>query len=183
MPFTFNRVKALPDLIIIQPKVFKDERGFFLETYKETDFIKNGIYEKFTQDNHSKSVKGVLRGLHYQIKPYSQGKLVRVIHGKVWDVAVDIRKNSPTFLKWFGIELSEENKTMLYIPKGYAHGFITLSDDSHFLYKCTSEYNKQYDKGIRYDDSRINISWPKLDYIISEKDRHLPYSINAELPV
>jgi dTDP-4-dehydrorhamnose 3,5-epimerase len=181
MPFMFNRVQKLPELVIIQPKVFIDERGLFMETYKESDFVKNGISDKFKQDNHSKSIKGVLRGLHYQSDPYPQGKLVRVIYGKIWDVAVDIRKTSPTFLQWSGIELSGENKKMFYIPKGFAHGFITLSDQVHLLYKCTSEYNKDYDKGIRFDDPDINIRWPQLDYIISKRDKQLPYLKDTDL--
>ena len=180
MPFTFKKCE-IQDLVIIEPKVFKDERGFFLESFKKSDFVNNGINEEFCQDNHSLSSKGVLRGLHYQLNPKSQGKLVRVIKGAVWDVAVDIRKNSPSFMKWYGIELSEKNSTMLYIPPGFAHGFITLEDNTHFLYKCTNEFSKEHECGIIWNDKDIAINWPLKDVIVSDKDKILPNLIKARI--
>lgn len=174
MPFTFKRVENIPDLIIIEPRVFPDDRGFFMETYKKSDFHKNGIDVEFVQDNHSKSTKGTIRALHYQINPKAQGKLVRVLSGKVWDVAVDIRKSSPTFLKWYGVELSDENSKMFYIPPGFAHGFITISETAHFYYKCTNEYSKEHEKGIRWNDPEINIDWNIDNCIMSDRDKNLP---------
>ena len=151
------------------PRVFPDERGFFIETYKESEFFSAGITERFVQDNHSRSTKGVIRALHYQVGDHAQGKLVRVTRGSVWDVGVDIRKNSPTYKKWFGIELSEENRTMFYLPPGFAHGFVTLSDVAEFQYKCTSEFNKESEGGIIWNDPELGIEWPTLDVIISER--------------
>lgn len=165
-------------LVVIKPKIFGDERGFFLETYNKEEFNKIGLDMEFIQDNHSKSKIGVLRGLHFQLR-YPQGKLVRVTRGKVWDVAVDLRKDSTTYKKWFGVELSADNKKMFYIPEGFAHGFLTLEDDTEFQYKCTNLYYPEFDSGIRYDDTEIKIEWPKLDeYILSEKDKQLKYLID-----
>lgn len=180
MPFQFSRLE-IPELILIEPKVFPDSRGFFMETYKESEFIKAGILEKFIQDNHSLSKKGVIRGLHYQLQPKPQGKLVRVIKGKIWDVAVDIRKNSPTFKKWIGVELSEENHQMFYIPAGFAHGFIALSDEVHLMYKCTEEWDGKLDKGIRWNDPEIGVQWPVKSPIVSDKDKILPLLKDAEI--
>ncbi len=178
MPFEFIKTE-IPDVILIKPKVFQDERGFFLETYKKSDFEKAGIKAEFVQDNHSKSVKGVLRGLHFQKKPFAQGKLVRCIRGKIFDVAVDIRKGSPTFGKWVGYELSEENKHILWIPEGFAHGFLTLSDEAEVIYKVSGgEYSPEHDAGIIWNDPDIDIKWPldQVDEIIlSEKDKKLPF--------
>ena len=164
-------------LYILEPTVFGDERGFFLETYNKKEFEEIGIFDEFVQDNHSKSKKGVLRGLHFQTR-HSQGKLVRVIKGSVYDVAVDIRKGSSTFGKWYGIELSAENKKMFFIPKGFAHGFLTLEDDTEFQYKCTDFYAPQYDSGIMWNDKDININWnfekyglKEEDIVLSEKDK------------
>jgi len=175
MPFIFEKT-FIDDLIIIAPKVFSDNRGFFYENFKQSDFEKAGIKEKFVQDNHSLSAKGTIRGLHFQKKPFSQGKLVRCTRGRVWDVAVDLRKDSPFFGKYFSIELSEANKQMLYVPPGFAHGFLALSDNAEFLYKCTEEYSPEADGGIRWDDPEIGIKWPidKTEVIISEKDALLP---------
>ncbi len=173
MPFTFQQLE-IPDLVLIRPKVFPDSRGFFLESYKYSDFAANGIAEIFSQDNHSLSQKNVVRGLHYQLSPHAQGKLVRVIKGKVWDVAVDIRKDSPYYLEWQGVELSDENHHMLYVPPGFAHGFATLSEEAHLLYKCTSEYNFESERGIRYDDSKISIDWKVEMALLSHKDLELP---------
>lgn len=173
---------AIPDVILIKPKVFGDERGFFLESYKKSLFHAHGITEEFIQDNHSKSAKGVLRGLHYQLDPNAQGKLVRCVSGSVFDVAVDIRKGSPTFGKWVGYELSEENKQMLWIPAGFAHGFVTLEDNTEFLYKTTGEYAPECDRGIRFDDPEIGIVWPKLDsLLLSDKDQKQPCLQDAEI--
>ncbi|PKL18908.1 MAG: dTDP-4-dehydrorhamnose 3,5-epimerase [Spirochaetae bacterium HGW-Spirochaetae-5] len=180
MPFTFKQLD-IPGLVLVTPKAFSDSRGFFLETYKKSDFKNSGIDTEFMQDNHSLSSKGVLRGLHYQKEPYSQAKLVRVIKGSVYDVAVDIRKSSPTFKQWIAVELSDENNNMLYIPEGFAHGFTALADDVHLVYKCSSEYSHQYDAGIRWDDPEINIQWPFKNPSISDKDLVLPYLKDAEV--
>ena len=174
MPFTFERT-VIDDLIIVKPRIFPDGRGFFMETYKESDFISNGISRPFIQDNHSMSSSGVLRGLHFQKGIHAQGKLVRVIAGKVWDVAVDLRPDSIMFKKWFGIELTPQNGTMLYIPPGFAHGFVTLEDNTEFFYKCTAEYNAENDGGIRWDDPEIAIDWPLSDVSVSQKDEKLPF--------
>lgn len=164
-------------LIIIKTKVFGDERGFFMETYNQKSFDELGIKMNFVQDNHSKSKKGVLRGLHFQTKNI-QGKLIRVLKGRVFDVAVDLRKNSKTFGQWYGVELSAENKLMFYIPEGFAHGFLSLEDDTEFLYKCTNFYSPEYDSGIFWKDSNLDIDWKletyglkEEDLIISEKDQ------------
>lgn len=174
---------AISDVILIKPNVFGDERGFFMETYKKSLFEKNGISDDFIQDNHSKSVKGVLRGLHYQLNPSAQAKLVRCIAGHIFDVAVDIRQDSLTFGKWVGYELSDENKCMLYIPQGFAHGFLTLSDSAELLYKTNSEYDAKCDRGILYSDPELNIDWPILsdmELILSEKDKNQPVLKNID---
>ena len=165
-------------LIIIKPKVFRDERGFFLEVWNEKDFSEIGLDIKFVQDNHSRSFRGVLRGLHFQY-PYPQGKLVRVVRGKIFDVAVDLRKNSKTFGKWFGIYLSDEDLKMFYIPSGFAHGFLVLSDVADVLYKTTEFYYQEYDRGIIWNDDTINVTWPIEESgvshpIVSKKDANLP---------
>ncbi len=174
MPFEFKRLK-IEEVILVIPKVFNDERGFFLEGYKKSEFEKNGINVEFNQDNHSKSTKGVLRGLHYQLPPKGQAKLVRCIRGKIFDVAIDIRRNSSTFGKWVGEILSEDNKNMLFIPEGFAHGFIVLSDEAELLYKASNEYSKEHDRGILWNDPDINIDWG-INYtpILSEKDKNQP---------
>ncbi len=166
----FKKIETgIEGLYIIEPTVFGDERGFFIESYNKNDFIELGIIDEFVQDNHSKSKKGVLRGLHFQTK-FSQGKLVRVIKGSVYDVAVDLRKDSSTFGKWFGLELSAKNKRMFFIPKGFAHGFLTLEDETEFTYKCTDFYHPEYDSGIMWNDEDINIDWNLEKYILSEED-------------
>lgn len=184
MPFEFEKTE-IPDVILIKPKVFGDDRGFFMETYKKSDFEKFGIDTDFVQDNHSKSVKGVLRGLHFQKEPFAQGKLVRCIKGKIFDVAVDIRRGSPTFKKWVGYELSEENKLMLWIPKGFAHGFLTLSEEAEVIYKVSgAEYNPKSDAGIIWNDPDINIKWPLEEIeevLLSDKDKNLPTLKNADI--
>jgi len=172
-------VKNTPikDLVIIETKVFGDSRGFFMETYNQASFEELGLTMNFVQDNHSKSKKGVLRGLHFQTK-HTQGKLVRVIKGRVYDVAVDLRKGSETFGQWYGIELSEENKLMFYVPEGFAHGFLTLDDETEFVYRCTDLYAPEYDSGILWSDRTLNIDWKfeefginREELTISEKDR------------
>ena len=175
MPFSVEKT-PIDGLIIIEPKKFYDSRGFFEETYKKSDFTALGINDSFSQDNHSCSVKGVVRGIHFQRAPFAQGKLVRVLKGKVWDVAVDLRKNSSTFGNWFAIELSEENSKMFYIPAGFGHGFAALEDDTHLFYKCTNEYNASCDGGIKWNDPDIAIDWKLngITPIISDKDDKLP---------
>jgi len=173
MPFNFTRL-AIPDVILIEPMVFPDERGFFMESYKYSEFSAFGIKERFVQDNHSRSTKGVLRGLHYQKHPKAQGKLVRVVVGEIFDVGVDIRKGSPTYGKWVGERLSVENKWMLYIPPGFAHGFCVLSEEAEVLYKTTEEYAPEYDAGIIWNDPEIGIEWPIEHPILSPKDAALP---------
>ncbi len=169
--FTTTEIK---DLLLIEPDIFGDSRGSFRETYKKSVFAEAGITEEFTQDNHSVSSKGVLRGIHFQRSPKAQGKLVRVTRGSVWDVAVDLREDSPTYLKWYGVELSEENGLMLYVPEGFGHGFVTLEDDTHFIYKCTDEYSPEHDSGIKWNDPEIGIEWPLTDVEVSAKDAVLP---------
>ena len=181
MPFIFKKQK-IEDVILIEPKIFRDVRGFFMETYKFSEFVKNGINVKFVQDNHSLSTKYVLRGLHYQLPPFAQGKLVRCIRGAIFDVAVDIRKSSPYFGKWVGEILSSENKKMLYIPPGFAHGFLTLSDVAEIHYKMTEEYAPDYERGIIFNDPDIKIIWPfeeLSEIIVSDKDAKNPTLKNA----
>jgi len=174
MPFRFIKTD-LEGVIIVEPVVFRDERGFFLESYKKSEFAKNGIDCDFRQDNHSRSIKGTLRGLHYQLNPAAQGKLVRAVSGEIFDVAVDIRLGSKTFGKWVSVVLSQENMNMLYIPEGFAHGFYTLSNEAEVLYKATNEYSPENDRGIRWNDPEIAIKWPEGKHILSEKDGRHPY--------
>ncbi|EMB0752229.1 TPA: dTDP-4-dehydrorhamnose 3,5-epimerase [Providencia rettgeri] len=163
----------ISDVLIIEPRVFEDERGFFFESFNQKQFDEAvGYPVNFVQDNHSKSVKGVLRGLHYQEEPYAQGKLVRCIAGEVFDVAVDIRKESPTYGKWVGVNLSAENKRQLWIPEGFAHGFLVLSEIAEFQYKTTNYYFPQNEKSIIYNDIHINIAWPNnKNLLLSDKDK------------
>lgn len=174
MPFKFEKQK-IEDVILVKPNVFGDNRGFFMETYKKSKFFENGITAEFVQDNHSKSTKGVLRGLHFQAKPFGQAKLVRCTRGRIFDVAVDIRKNSKTFGQYVKVELSEENKNMLYIPNGFAHGFVALTDEVELMYKTSGEYAPSADRGILWNDKDINIDW-NIDFqpILSEKDKVQP---------
>tara|TARA_Y100000589_G_scaffold303041_1_gene315068 strand:+ start:1404 stop:1952 length:549 start_codon:yes stop_codon:yes gene_type:complete len=173
----------LDEVKIFEPKVFHDERGFFFESFNKKFFQESINYEiEFVQDNHSKSSKGVLRGLHYQLDPFAQGKLVRVISGEVFDVAVDIRVNSKDFGKWFGVKLSADNKKQLWIPKGFAHGFLTLSDSAEFLYKTTNFYNKNSERSIIWNDPDINIDWgSEVAPIVSIKDKNAPFLKDADL--
>ena len=173
--FIKNEIEGL---VVVKPTVFGDDRGFFMETYHKDEFYAGGIDREFVQDNHSKSTKGVLRGLHFQ-KENTQGKLVRVIKGEVFDVAVDCRPNSKTFGKWYGVTLSEENKMQFYVPEGFAHGFLVLSDEAEFVYKCTDVYNPKAEGGIPYNDVTVAIEWPAVDCEIklSAKDQvHTPFA-------
>ena len=173
MPFKFQNLE-IPEIIVVEPKVLRDGRGFFMETYKHSDFKAAGIKEHLVQDNHSRSSKHVLRGLHYQKPPAGQGKLIRCIRGKIFDVAVDIRPYSPTFRRWVGTELSEENSLMLYIPPDFAHGFVVLSDGAEVIYKCTAEYSQADERGIIWNDPDIKITWPVKEPILSDKDAANP---------
>ena len=170
MPFEVKRMQ-IPDVILIKPKVFEDERGFFMETYKKEDFEKAGIKGDFIQDNHSKSKHGVLRGLHFQREPYAQAKIVRCVRGEIYDVAVDLRKDSPNFGRYVGIILSEFNKYQLYIPRGFAHGFVVLSEVAEVVYKVDNIYAPDYEGGLIWNDPDVGIEWPIDKPILSEKDK------------
>ena len=164
----------IPDVLIIEPKVFGDARGFFFESFNQQAFnAATGLSVEFVQDNHSRSSQGVLRGLHYQLPPHAQGKLVRCVRGAVFDVAVDIRKSSPTFGKWVGVELSEDNHRQFWIPPGFAHGFVTLTETADFLYKTTDYYRPSHERCIRWNDEQLGVVWPSLSvsYQLSDKDR------------
>lgn len=173
----------IPGLLIIEPRVFADQRGYFLESYNQQKHQEAGLSTIFVQDNESKSGRGVIRGLHYQLAPYAQTKLVRVIQGSVYDVAVDCRKGSPTFGQSFGLELSEENKLQFFIPKGFAHGFSVLSETAVFSYKCDALYNPSVERGIRYNDPALKINWgiDSSQAIVSGKDTILPLFADAEM--
>jgi dTDP-4-dehydrorhamnose 3,5-epimerase len=174
MPFTrFERLK-IPDVTLIEPRVFGDQRGYFKETYKQSDFVVNGIPQNFPQDNISRSTRGVIRGLHYQRHPKPMGKLVTVYLGTIFDVAVDLRKASPTFGKWVGVTLSDENHRLLYVPEGFAHGFACLSEEALVAYKVTNEFDPDLDSGFRWNDPDIGVDWPLKDPILSTKDQSLP---------
>ena len=170
MPFHFKNTE-IEGVVLIEPQLFADNRGFFMETYKESAFSAAGLTERFIQENHSRSKAGTLRGLHYQVHPKAQGKLVRVILGEIFDVAVDIRPESATYGKWVGYNLSAENRLSLYIPPGCAHGFCVLSSEADVIYKTTSEYAPNYERGILWNDPTFNISWPVEHPTISERDR------------
>jgi len=180
MPFRFTPL-SIDGLMLVEPTKFGDERGFFMETYKRSEFIRAGITGHFIQHNHSMSTRDVLRGLHYQLEPHGQGKLIRCIRGAVFDVAVDIRRGSPHFGKWVSAILSDEKCQMLYIPVGFAHGFLTLSDEAEIIYSCTAEYSPEHDRGIRWDDPDIGIKWGYERPILSSKDANLPLLRDAEV--
>lgn len=174
---------SIPDCILVEPLIHEDDRGFFMESWNEREFAKLGIEAEFVQDNHSSSVRGVLRGLHYQIED-PQGKLIRVTRGSVFDVAVDLRKSSPYFGKWMGLELSEDNRRILWVPPGFAHGFYVTSETAEFQYKCTSFYSSEHDRAVKWDDPEIGIDWPLLDdveLILSKKDQKAPSLADAEV--
>ncbi len=174
MKFEFTRT-AIPGLVVVAPQTGRDERGTFSEQYKASEFRKGGIKDVFVQENRSVSRKGVLRGLHFQRPPRAQAKLVRCGHGRVWDVAVDLRRGSRTYGKWFGLELSRENNLMLYIPEGFAHGFCALTDRAEVIYMCSKEYAPASDSGVRWDDPRLAVKWPVKKPKISPKDAALPF--------
>ena len=164
----------IPEVIIIEPKVHGDHRGFFMETFRQQEFEQAGISSNFVQDNHSKSTQGILRGLHYQIQN-PQGKLVRVVVGEVYDVAVDLRRRSPTFGQWVGVVLSAGNKRALWVPPGFAHGFYVMSPFAEVTYKCTTYYEPEFDRSLLWSDQELNISWPdKVNVVLSDKDRIAP---------
>ncbi len=179
MPFSFKKLK-IPDVIVVESKLFSDQRGYFLESFKESVFTNNEITTKFVQDNFSHSVKGVLRGLHYQKNPKAQAKLVIALKGEIFDVAVDIRKGSSTYGQWVGEVLSENNHKLLYIPEGFAHGFCVISEDADVLYKVNQEYSPEDEMGIMWNDSEINIEWPIDKPILHEKDSNLPSLKNTD---
>lgn len=178
--------EPLKDCFLLEPTVFGDHRGYFFESYNDEKFEKlTGVRPNFVQDNQSKSSKGVLRGLHFQKGDAAQAKLVRVIAGSVWDVALDLRPSSPTYKQWYGVELTAENHRMLFVPRGFAHGFVTLEDDTIFAYKCDNHYSQKDERGIHYLDKELNIEWPieGMDIKLSDKDLILPQlsEIEAEL--
>ena len=174
---------GLPGLLVVEPRVFEDNRGYFFESYQKERYLESGIVRPFIQDNESKSVAGVVRGLHYQLGEWAQAKLVRVVQGKVYDVAVDLRVGSPTFGKSFGLELDENNKKQLYIPRGFAHGFSVLSKTAIFTYKCDNVYNKEAERSINPFDPKLGINWMlgELEQIVSEKDINAPLFKDAEI--
>ncbi len=173
----------IPGLLVVEPTVFTDDRGYFFESYQSARYVDAGIDAGFIQDNESKSVRGVVRGLHYQLGEFAQAKLVRVVQGSVFDVAVDLRKGSPTFGEWFGIELNDKNKKQLFVPRGFAHGFSVLSETAIFSYKCDNLYKKEAERSINPFDTELNIDWhlENSQQIISEKDRQAPAFKNAEI--
>ena len=178
MPFEFEKLE-INGVILVKPKAYGDNRGFFMESYKKSEFVQNGIDCEFVQDNHSKSTKGVLRGLHYQAVPKTQAKLIRCSKGKIYDVIVDLRKNSTTFGKWLKVELSEENRHMLFIPEGFAHGFVVLSDEAELLYKTNTEFSPEHDRGLLWCDTEVNVDWEINEIlssgpILSDKDKIQP---------
>jgi dTDP-4-dehydrorhamnose 3,5-epimerase len=177
MPFQFKQLE-IPDLILVEPRRFADDRGYFTETYKLSEFAANGIAARFVQDNYSYSAKGVLRGLHFQKPPQAQGKLLRVVIGEIFDVAVDIRRGSSTYSRWVGTVLSAENGRMLWVPPGFAHGFCVLSEVAGLTYKVTAEFAADMERGIRWDDPEIAIEWPLQEPLLSSRDLGLPY-LNA----
>ena len=179
MPFTFKRL-SIPDVILIEPQSFSDDRGFFFESFKESDFFSNGIDKKFVQDNFSHSVNGVIRGLHFQKAPKAQAKLVTVLKGKIFDVAVDIRKNSPTYGKWVSEILSDDTHNLLYVPEGFAHGFCVISDEADVLYKVSNEYSQEHERSIIWNDPKLNIEWPIKKPVISNKDNKLSLLENLD---
>jgi dTDP-4-dehydrorhamnose 3,5-epimerase len=179
MAFRFSRLE-IPDVILVEAKSFKDDRGFFKETYKQSEFSANGIALPFVQENHSHSTRGVIRGLHYQIHPKTQGKLAIVARGEIFDVAVDIRKGSPTYGHWVAQVLSVDNGRMLYVPPGFAHGFCVLSEEADLIYKVTAEYAPDLERGIVWNDPSVGIEWPIHEPILSSRDERLPLLKDAD---
>ena len=179
MPFNFKKLN-IPDVILVEPQIFPDERGFFIEIFKESIFKENGINTKFVQDNYSHSIKGTLRGLHYQKNPSAQAKLVTALKGEIFDVAVDIRKGSPTYGKWVGEILSEKNHKLLYVPQGFAHGFCVLSEEADVTYKANNEYSPETDRGLLWNDPKVGVKWPIEKPITSKKDEQQPLLENID---
>ena len=174
MPFTFEP-QAIPEVVLITPKVFGDNRGFFLESFKASEWKAAGLGSSFLQENHSRSSRGTVRGLHFQLPPFGQAKLVRVIAGEIFDVAVDMRRYSPTFRKWVGVSLSAENGSMLHIPEWCAHGFAVLSETADVVYKTSAEYAPQYERGVMWDDAQVGIEWPiSRATVLSDRDSKWP---------
>ncbi|MCG2710831.1 MAG: dTDP-4-dehydrorhamnose 3,5-epimerase [Candidatus Omnitrophica bacterium] len=182
MAFNFKKLD-IPEVVLVTPDVFNDERGKFMELFKISAFRQCGIEKPFVQVNHSTSARNVLRGLHFQNSPKAQAKLVNVIRGEIFDVAVDLRRESAYYGKWIGAVLSSENRAMLYIPEGFAHGFCVLSEKSEVVYQCSNEYSKEHERGILWSDPRININWPVKTPILSEKDADLPTLEQANLNI
>ncbi len=181
MSFAFKKLR-IPGLVLVETRRFADGRGFFAELFKASDFARHGVPAAFVQDNFSHSTHGVLRGLHYQVPPHDQGKLVMTLHGRIFDVAVDIRRGSPTYRRWVGLELSARNGRMLYVPPGFAHGFCVLSDQADVLYKVTAEYAPDCDRGILWNDPQIGIDWPIAQPLLSPKDAALSPLHRADNP-
>lgn len=179
MSFNFERLK-IPEVVLIDAEVFVDQRGFFAETYKQSSFASKELAVEFVQDNHSRSKHGVLRGLHYQKKPAAQAKLVSAIRGEIFDVALDIRKGSPSYGHWVAAVLSDQNHRLLFIPEGFAHGFVVLSDEADVVYKVTAEYSAENERGIIWSDPRLGIEWPIEDPLLSPRDAQLPTLENAD---
>ncbi|KXB03163.1 dTDP-4-dehydrorhamnose 3,5-epimerase [candidate division MSBL1 archaeon SCGC-AAA261G05] len=173
MPFEFEET-SIQDVILVKPQVFGDDRGYFMETYVGEDFEKAGIKSSFIQDNHSRSKRGVLRGLHFQKEPYAQAKLVRCLRGKIYDVAVDLRESSDTFGEYVSTILSEENKHQLYVPRGFAHGFLVLNDEADVVYKVDNDYSPEHEGGLIWNDPQVNIDWPEENPLLSNKDENWP---------
>ena len=178
--FTFQRLK-IPEVVLIEPQQLGDQRGMFLESYKQSEFIANGISDRFVQDNYSHSIRGTLRGLHYQLEPSAQAKLVMALRGEVFDVAVDLRKGSPTFGQWVGTTLSSDTLRMLYIPVGFAHGFCVISEEADVVYKMSTEYSPEQERGVIWNDPSIGITWPLTQPVLSAKDRTLPSLTDADI--
>lgn len=179
MPFTFKQLE-IPGLVLVEPERIGDGRGFFVELYKSSEFESNGLPTTFVQDNLSHSTRGVLRGLHYQLHPHAQGKLVMALSGRIFDVAADIRRGSPTYGRWLGLELTSENGLMFYVPPGFAHGFCVLSDEAILLYKVTDEYAPECERGIIWNDPQIAVEWPIAEPLLSPRDVALPPLHEAE---
>ena len=178
MASTFQRLK-IPEVVLIEPKQLGDQRGVFLESYKQSEFIANGILDTFVQDNYCHSIRGTLRGLHYQLEPNAQAKLVMALRGEVFDVAVDLRKGSPTFGQWVGTTLSSDTFRILYIPQGFAHGFCVISEEADVVYKMNTEYSPEQERGVMWNDPTIGISWPVTQPVLSVRDRALPALADA----
>lgn len=173
MPFSFEHT-PIDGLVVAHPQRFEDDRGWFMESYRYSLFSQAGIPDTFVQDNYSRSGAGVVRGLHFQLPPHAQGKLIWVVRGRVWDVAVDLRSESETYRQWYGMEISEDNQVLFYIPPGFAHGFCALTDDTRFHYKCTAEYDQASERGIRFDDPDLGVDWPVEHPVVSDRDAALP---------